>query len=344
MNIHMISGKNTSAELHSMETAHPIPYDQSEDIFMGQRIMIEKEEYLLLTHRKTQYSIAVKIESGTSQFDLENQILNASYCAISREGIQDDIARKFLSINQGITYYDLNNKMDEMSMKAKAKILKEMMKNAGDKRYLKNLIQKNINRIPMKKGKNLIVPARLLITYLEARFERPVIDQKAYEFSFHFRSREENHAVIMSIPEWFPTCQLHEVIGFLLGFDIDEYWMNDYEHIISYSIHDTMSSFLSEKEHMFVSNEKAYTIRNQKELTDFLSKYLPVRELERQVILYDFGASTKDFQIRVEKGEHLEKISCRGPRILEMITAHQQYSSTSEKVLSLNRELKLYYE
>lgn len=344
MKIHMISGKNANAELHLMDTVHSIPYDQSEDIFLGQRIMIDKDEYLLLIHRETLYSIAVKIESGISQFDVESQILDAAYYAISREGIQDGIARKFLGMDQGITYTDLENKMDAKSMKAKAKIMKSMMENAGDKPYLKNLVQKNINRIPMKKGKDLIIPSRRLITYLKARFETTVIDQETYEFSINFRKSDENHTVIMTIPEWFPTCQLHEIIGFLLGFDIDEYWMENYEHIISYSLHDTMSSFLPEKEHTFVDNEKAYNIRNQKELTDFLCKYLLVRDLEREVILYDFKAAIRVFQIRVVKDELIERVFCRSPRIREMSIGTMRYSSTSEKILSLNTELELYFE
>ncbi|HCW73510.1 MAG TPA: hypothetical protein DHM90_06640 [Clostridiaceae bacterium] len=62
-------------------------------------------------------------------------------------------------MDQGITYHNLLNKMDVRSMKTKAIILKEMMKHAGDKRCLKNLVQKNINRIPVKKGKDLIIPS-----------------------------------------------------------------------------------------------------------------------------------------------------------------------------------------
>jgi len=229
-------------------------------------------------------------------------------------------------------------------MKTKAKILKEMMEQAGDKRYLKNLVQKNINRIPVKKGKNLIIPSQRLITFLEERYERPVIDQKAYEFRIRFRKKEENHTVIMAIPEWFPTCQLHEIIGLLLGFDIDAYWMDDYEHIISSGMHNTMSSFLSEKEHMFISDESAYTIRSQEELTDFLSRYLLVRDLEREGIKYDFGSAARAFQISVDKGEGIEMTFCRSPRILEMTTGLKRYSSNSEKVQGLNSELELYYE
>ena len=149
---------------------------------------------------------------------------------------------------------------------------------------------------------------------------------------------------IMEIPEWFPTCQLHEIIGFLLGFDIDAYWMDNYMHIISSGMHDTMSSFLPEKEYMFIYNESAYTIRNQEELTGFLSIYLLVRDLERVGILYDFGTGGRAFQISVEKGERIEHTFCRSPKILERITDHKRYSSTSEKVQGLNTELELYYE
>ena len=148
----------------------------------------------------------------------------------------------------------------------------------------------------------------------------------------------------MAVPEWFPTCQLHETIGLLLGFDIDAYWMDDYEHIISSGMRNMMSSFLSEKEHMFISDESAYTIRSQEELTDFLSRYLLVRDLEREGILYDFGKETSPFQIRVDKGERIERTLCRSPRILEMITGPKRYSSTSEEVQGLNSELELYYE
>lgn len=93
------------------------------------------------------------------------------------------------------------------------------------------------------------------------------------------------------------SCQLHEIIGFLLGFDIDAYWMDDYEHIISSGMHDVISSFLPEKEHVFTSGESAYTIRNKEELIDFLSRYLLIRDLEREGILYDFGTGARAFQI-----------------------------------------------
>lgn len=345
MKIHIISGKNARVEKNSVEASHLTPSGQSEEVFTGQKIMIEKEEYLLLTHRETQYSIAVKIESSLSQAELEKEILDAAYGSLRREGIPDDIAGDFLGINQGITYHNLINKMDVRSMKTKAKILKEMMEQAGVKRYLKNLVQKNINRIPVKRGKDLIIPSQRLVTYLEERYERPVIDQKAYAFRIRFRRKEENHTVIMAIPEWFPTCQLHEIIGLLLGFDIDAYWMDDYEHIISSSgIHDTMSSFLQEKEHTFIGDERAHIISNPEELTYFLSGYLLVRDLEREGILYDFGTAGRAFQIRVEKGECIEHTFCRSPRILEMITGPKRYNSTSEKVQGLNIELELYYE
>lgn len=344
MKIHIISGKNTIAENYLVEVTHLMLSGQPEGVLTGQKIMIEKEEYLLLTHRETQYSIAVKIESGLSQAELEKEILDTAYDSLRREGIPDDIAGDFLGVDQGITYHNLIIKMDVRSMKTKAKILKEMMEQAGDKCYLKNLVQKNINRIPVKKGKDLIIPTQRLITYLEERYERPVIDQKAYAFRIRFRRKEENHTVIMAIPEWFPTCQLHEIIGLLLGFDIDACWIDDYEHIISSGMHNTMSSFLPEKEHMFISDESAYTIRSQEELTYFLSGYLLVRDLEREGILYDFGTAARAFQIRVEKGERIERTLCRSPRILEMITGPKRYSSTSEKVQSLNTELELYYE
>ncbi|MFH5835221.1 DUF6933 domain-containing protein [Proteiniclasticum sp. C24MP] len=344
MKIYIISGKNAIAEIHSVEASHPMPSRQPEDVFTGQKFMIEKEEYLLLTHRETQYSIAAKIKSGLSQTELEKEILDAAYDSLRREGIPDEIERDFLGVDQGITYHNLINRMDVRSMKTKAKILKEMMEHAGDKRYLKNLVQKNINRIPVKKGKDLIIPSQRLITYLEERYERPVIDQKAYEFRIRFRRKEENHTVIMAVPEWFPTYQLHEIIGLLLGFDIDAYWMDDYEYIISSGMQNTMSSFLPEKEHMFISDESACTIRSQEELTDFLSRYLLVRDLERERILYDFGTAARVFQIRVEKGERIERTFCRSPRILGRIIGHKQDSSTSEKVQGLNTELELYYE
>ena len=60
MKIHIISGKNARVEKNSVEASHLTPSGQSEEVFTGQKIMIEKEEYLLLTHRETQYSIAVK--------------------------------------------------------------------------------------------------------------------------------------------------------------------------------------------------------------------------------------------------------------------------------------------
>lgn len=344
MKIHIISGKNTIAENHLLEVSHPIPPRQSKDMFTGQKIMIEKKEYLLLTHSETQYSIAVNIESSLSQAELEKQILDAAYNSLRREGIPDDLARDFLGVDQGITFYNLINKMNVKPMKMKAKILKELMEHAGDKRYLKNLVQKNINRIPVKKGKDLIIPSQRLITYLEERYERPVINQKAYEFRIRFRRKEENHTVIMAIPEWFPTCQLHEIIGLLLGLDIDVYWMDFYEDIIESGMHDTMSSFLPEKEHTFTKDERAYTIRRQEERTDFLSRYLLVRDLEREGILYDFGTASRAFQIRVDKGDCIEMTFCRSPRILEMTTGLKRYSSNSEKVQGLNSELELYYE
>ncbi len=344
MKIHIISGKNARVEKNSVEASHLTPSGQSEEVFTGQKIMIEKEEYLLLTHRETQYSIALKIESGLSQAELEKKILAASYASLRREGIPDDIARDFLGVDQGITYHNLINKMDVRFMKTKVKILKEMMEHAGDKRYLKNLVQKNINRIPVKKGKDLIIPSQRLPTYLEERYKKSVIDQKAYEFRIRFRRSEENHTVIMKVPEWFPTCQLHEVIGFLLGFDINAYWMDDYEQIISSGMHNMMSSFLPEKERMFTSDKSAYIIRNQEELTEFLSRYLLVRNLEREGILYDFGTATKAFQIRVENGERIERTISRSPRILEMTTGNKRYSSTSVKIQGFNTELELYYE
>ena len=344
MKIHIISGKNARVEKNSVEASHSVPSGQPEEVFTGQKIMIEKEEYLLLTHRETQYSITVKIESGLSQAELEKEILDAAYDSLRKEGIPDDIAGDFLGMDQGITYHNLINKMDVRPMKTKAKILKEMMEHAGDKRYLKNLVQKNINRIPVKRGKDLIIPSQRLVTYLEERYKRPVIDQKAYAFRIRFRRKEENHTVIMAIPEWFPTCQLHEIIGLLLGFDIDAYWMDDYEHIISSGMHNTMSSFLPEKEHMFISDESAYTIRSQEELTDFLSRYLLVRDLEREGFLYDFGTAARAFQIRVDKDDGIEMTFCRSPKILEMTTGLKRYSSTSEKVQGLNTELELYYE
>lgn len=344
MKILIISGKNARVEKNSVEASHLTPSGQSEEVFTGQKIMIEKEEYLILTHRETQYSIAVKIESGLSQAELEKEILDAAYNSLRREGIPDDIVRDFLGVDQGITYHNIINKMDVRSMKTKAKILKEVMEHAGDKLYLKNLVQKNINRIPVKKGKDLIVPSQGLITYLEERYERPVIDQKAYAFRIRFRRKEENHTVIMAVPEWFPTCQLHEIIGLLLGFDIDAYWMDDYEHIIASGTQNTMSSFLPEKEHMFTRGESAFTIRSQEELTDFLSSYLLVRDLEREGILYDFGTAVRTFQIRVDKGDGIEMSFCRSPRILEMTTGLKRYSSNSEKVQGLNSELELYYE
>ncbi len=95
---------------------------------------------------------------------------------------------------------------------------------------------------------------------------------------------------------------------------------------------------------MFISDKSAYTIRNQEELTEFLSRYLLVRNLEREGNLYDFGTATKAFQIRVEKGERIERTFCRSPRIHEMTTGHKLYSSTSEIVQGLNTELELYYE
>jgi len=342
--IYIISGENTIAENHLVEVSYIVPSGQPEDVFTGQKIMIEKEEYLLLIHRETMYSIAVNIETGISQAELEEQIMNAAYDSIKREGIPDDIARDYLGVDQGITYHNLINKMDVRSMKTKAIILKEMMEHAGDKRCLKNLVQKNINRIPVKKGKDLIIPSQRLPTYLEERYKKSVIDQKAYEFRIRFRRSDENHSVIMTVPEWFPTCQMHEVIGFLLGFDIDAYWMADYEQIISSGVHNTMSSFLPEKEHMFISGKSAYTIRNKEELTEFLSRYLMVRNLEREGILYDFGTAARVFKIREEKGERIERTFCRSPRIHEMTTGNKRYSSTSEIVQGLNTELELYYE
>ena len=79
MKIYIISGENTIAENHLVEVSHIVPSGQPEDVFTGQKIMIEKKEYLLLTHRETQYSIAVKSESSLSQAELEKQILDAAY-------------------------------------------------------------------------------------------------------------------------------------------------------------------------------------------------------------------------------------------------------------------------
>ncbi|GEM_PF-5637735 len=66
MKIYIISGKNARVENNSVEGSYPMPSFQSADVFTGQKIMIEKKEYLLLTHSETQYSIAVNIESSLS--------------------------------------------------------------------------------------------------------------------------------------------------------------------------------------------------------------------------------------------------------------------------------------
>lgn len=134
--------------------------------------------------------------------------------------------------------------------------------------------------------------------------------------------------------------EFHEIIDRMHSFFI----VGVKHHIISSGMHNTMSSFLPEKEHMFISDESAYTIRSQEELTDFLSRYLLVRDLEREGIKYDFGTAARAFQIRVDKGERIERTLCRSPRILEMITGPKRYSSTSEEVQGLNSELELYYE
>lgn len=122
-----------------------------------------------------------------------------------------------------------------------------MMEHLGDKGYLKSLVQKNINRIPVKKGKDLVTPSQHLITYLEERYKRTIIDQKDYEISIPFRRKGENHTVIMAIPEWFPICQLYKITGFLLGMDVNAYWINNCEYVISSGMHNTISFFYQKK-------------------------------------------------------------------------------------------------
>lgn len=254
MRIYLVPGSISKDNSELLKHSSSKEKEVAQDKILVSRLRIQDEPYILMIHKETEYVAVLKADQDKSLSTLGKQVKEALIDALIKEGIRRDVAARFLSPEEDILYFEMNEKMDVKSITSKEKILKEMIL-PYEEPYLKNLVKKNINRIPVKKGKDFVIPIDEMIKLLEKRYGYPVIRQKAYTFQITCSHQIKNRKYILTAPEWFPVYQLHEVIGFLMGFEINEYWMEDYGRSVvsGNSLNKSMNS--EEKEHTFADDD-----------------------------------------------------------------------------------------